>query len=461
MEGMNPGSAGIPQKLLFGSDYPYRDAERELGVEYGGAGLRASLALGGLSTVWGSAMLPYRQADITDWPITTQVLEPHYRAAVALTGLAAERDGLAELFPLFLDDPARLELSRQAKAMASAMAGNLAVLRANGIHHGRARVAIQGAGSAGGCVHCGLCMYGCAYGCIYNSATTVTRWATNPNFKYQPDVVVDSVAESSGSASVRGHRRGTDEPLEFEVDRVYLAAGVVATTGVLLRSLVHRNSPVFLKDSQYFLLPALLMKRVCGVRSEPLHALSQLFVELLDATISPHTVHLQLYTYNDLIGRSVQNMLGPLKRPLDFLARELEGRLVLFQGFVHSADSSQIAVTLTAADKLELKPVINPRARETVGKVVRKLLRNSPRLGAVPLPMMLQFAAPGRSFHAGGSFPMRANPNALETDTLGRPGGWKRIHAVDATVFPSVAATTITFTAMANAHRIATETCRQ
>ena len=42
-------------------------------------------------------------------------------------------------------------------------------------------------------------------------------------------------------------------------------------------------------------------------------------------------------------------------------------------------------------------------------------------------------------------------------DPLGRPQGWSRVHAVDASVLPSVPATTITFSVMANAHRIGWE----
>jgi choline dehydrogenase-like flavoprotein len=50
---------------------------------------------------------------------------------------------------------------------------------------------------------------------------------------------------------------------------------------------------------------------------------------------------------------------------------------------------------------------------------------------------------------------MRQNPGPFETDTLGRPFGWQRLHVVDSTVFPTIPATTITFSVMANAHRIA------
>jgi choline dehydrogenase-like flavoprotein len=189
-----------------------------------------------------------------------------------------------------------------------------------------------------------------------------------------------------------------------------------------------------------------------------LHALSQIFIEIF----SPQTVHLQVYSYNDLIGKAVRKSLGPLRNTLESLARELENRLLLIQGFLHSDHSSQIAVTLRSSsggtpERLELKPIINPEARKAVGSVVRKLMKNSLKLGAIPLPMLLQFAEPGRSFHSGGTFPMRDNPGEFETDILGRPSGWKRIHAVDATVFPSIAATTITLTAMANAHRIGSQ----
>ena len=72
----------------------------------------------------------------------------------------------------------------------------------------------------------------------------------------------------------------------------------------------------------------------------------------------------------------------------------------------------------------------------------------------------LKIAEPGRSFHSGGSFPMSKEPRGFQTDLLGRLPGWKRIYAVDATVFPSIPATTITFSAMANAHRIGWEAAR-
>ena len=50
-----------------------------------------------------------------------------------------------------------------------------------------------------------------------------------------------------------------------------------------------------------------------------------------------------------------------------------------------------------------------------------------------------------------------AGHTELGTDRLGRLRRWTNIHLVDASVFPTVPATTFTLTIMANAHRIATE----
>ena len=462
MEGNGQDTKEIPLKFKFGSNYPYRDTESHLGVSYNGVGLRASLALGGLSTVWGAAMLPYSGEDIADWPISIQQLRPHYEAVLRLTGLSAQRDDLTERLPLFTESAGHLMPSRQASSMWRTLCRNRHKLRDAGIFYGHARLAIKAARDPqdSGCLYCGMCMYGCPYGYIYSSEHTLAQLQRNQQFSYQPDVVVTTLQEAADHVIVRGYHRLTGQPIDVKAERVYLAAGVIATTGILLRSMGAYERSITMKDSQYFLLPLALTARIPNVRDERLHTLSQIFLEILDREISPYSVHLQVYSFNSLIGRLVRNSMGPLASVFELLAREIEGRLMLVQGYLHSAQSGGIALTLRGdpgKESLQLAPAINPETKRVVHKVVRKLLKNSFKLGAVPLPPLLKVASPGRGFHAGGTFPMRKTPGEFETDICGRPRGWKRVHAVDATVLPSIAATTITFTVMANAHRIAFE----
>ena len=457
--GMDADATGVPLKLLFGSDFPYRETEEKISWRGRGIGLRPSLALGGLSNVWGAAMLPYRDEDIAGWPVNNSELAQHYRAVTAITGLAAQRDDLAEIFPLHCENPGDLRPSRQANLLLGNLQHHRDVLRGRGWGFGRARVAVRAASDAkgGGCVRCGFCLYGCPYGCIYNAADTVRELRAEKHFTYQCDVIVTRLREDSEKVFIEGFHRSTRAPLTFEADRVYLAAGVIPTAQIILRSQNAYDQPLTLRDSQYFLFPLVLARRTRAVATEELYTLSQLFIELSNPKISRRSVHLQIYTYSDTIGQAVRKSLGPLKR----FARPLEERMVVIQGYLHSDESPTIAMTLKRDDEndfLQLDAQPNPETRRTVKKVLGEMLRQSWRLGGIVVPPMLQMAEPGRGYHCGGSIPMRENPKPFESDRLGRPHGWSRIHAVDASVLPSVPATTITFSVMANAHRIGWET---
>ena len=90
----------------------------------------------------------------------------------------------------------------------------------------------------------------------------------------------------------------------------------------------------------------------------------------------------------------------------------------------------------------------------------RAMRQSSPQhaweaLRASPIPFLTRIGLPGKSYHAGGAFPMRRDPGARESDLLGRPMGLTRVHLIDSSVFPTIPATNITLTLMANAHRIA------
>jgi hypothetical protein len=466
--GMNPDVGGVPLKLVYGSDFAYREADKEFGVHYDNVGLRPSLAKGGLSNVWGAAMMPFLEGDLDEWPFKPSTLAPHYAAVLRFTGLAACRDNLEGLFPLYTDDFTDLRPSGQGQRLLERMERNRENLARAGLRFGRSRLAVRGnlPSADGGCVYCRLCMYGCPYGYIYTSADTVTQLLSNPNFSYQSGVVVDQVRESAQGAEVLGYDQATRRPLAWQGGRAFLAAGTIATTRILLRSLAAYDQTVWLKDSQYFLVPLMLFRKVRGAGREWLHGLCQIFLELSDPLGRETSEHVQIYSNSDLISQAVAGTFGPLQRPLGFLVRDLQERLLVAQGYVHSRHSSRIAVCLRKPDaagkeRLELRAEVNPAAGARVRKLVFKLCKQAWRIGAMPLPPMLKIAEPGRSFHSGGSFPMSRDPRGYQTDLLGRPPGWKRIHAVDATVFPSIPATTITFSAMANAHRIGSEAARQ
>lgn len=462
-DGMISSPKGVPLKYCCGSDFPYRFADAHMPTRPEGVNQRLSLALGGLSTVWGASMMPFETRDMFRWPVTAEDLAPHYRSVLSFLPQAGTRDALDSTWPLYGQDLVDLELSVQGQKLLAALDRRREALSAAGIRFGRARLGVAGRGphSGQGCVYCGLCLYGCPHELIYNSAFTLERLREHPRFTYRGGVVVDRVREEDRQVVIEARELETLRPFRLTAARLCLACGAMASTYLLMRSLDLYDRPLTLQDSQYYLFPLLRLAGGGDVFRERLHTLAQLFLEVRDERISPATMHLQLYSYNDLMLDAMRRMTGRAYALFRWPIRALLRRMIIVQGYLHSDLSPCIEVVLERASG-DQPPVlaVRRRAREidtakTVRRLVGKLRWNLLPLATVPLKMMLQVEQAGRGYHTGGSFPMSRNPGPLESDLLGRPAGLRRVHAVDSTTFPCVPATTITFTAMANAHRIA------
>jgi choline dehydrogenase-like flavoprotein len=456
-------SEGAPLKLLFGSDYAYRDTDALQPVVTEGVDAYRALAAGGLSALWGAAILPYADADFDEWPVTAAEMHRHYVSALQLTGLAAAEDGLAPLYPLHVPPTATLEMSAQARAVMNRMTQHADALRQRRVYFGKARLAIgEPPGAVRSCVHCGMCLYGCPYGLIYSARSTLRhRLARSESFRYVPGVVVRTLTEAGGRVTIEGVSRDTGQPQRLDATRVYLATGPLASTAILLASLREHTGAVTFAQSDHFLLPMRLQQPPRGVDRERLHTLSQIFLEILDPEVSRRGVHLQVYTYNDLYARMAQDKLGRLYPLLAPAVARLIDRVAVVKGYLHSAESAGIRATLEPGSnaRLHLAAVANPASDRVIGAVTRLLSRARGEIGAAPIRLGLRKGLPGSGVHVGGSFPMRRRPGPLETDPLGVPTRFSRVHVVDATTFPSMPAAPPTLTIMANAFRIAEASC--
>jgi len=455
-ENMDATPEGVPLKVDYGSDFPYRGVDTYLPVDTTGFSAPPSLAVGGLGNVWGASMLPFRADDIAGWPVSIADLAPHHEAVLDFVPMAATRDPIEAVLPLYSRRFQPLRTSRQASAFMKDLAANREALAEEGITTGSSRLAVraQAAEEGPGCVYCGLCMYGCPYGAIYNPASTLERLRENPSFEY-----VDKVVEQRGRVRIMATSMDDGGALTFEAERMHLACGVLSSTRILLHSMGAHDIPLPMSDSQCYLFPLLRYSMPAGVESERLHTLAQAFLEIRDARISAHSIHLQVYSYNDLLPSAVGGFLGPLAGMALPAVSQLAGRLLIVQGYLHSSISAAISVTLSpstnaARTRLKVEARAVPATKQAVGSVLAKLMRNRRHLHALPIGLMLKMALPGRGYHSGGTFPMSERPAEFQRDLLGRPHGFERVHVVDSTVFPTIPATTITLSTMANAHRI-------
>lgn len=453
----------VHSKLSYGSAYSFGSGFDSLDIRWNGkSGFNHSLALGGLSNVWGSSLLAYRQEDMVDWPVSVAELASHYRAVMDFVPSTAVPDRLEKVLPSYSEQNNPLPPSRQGRALLDDLESGHQGLRAAGLHFGRGRLAIQAAGGHGRrpCAQCALCLSGCPYDLIYSSARTVRELVATGLVDYKRGYVVERFESTADGAVVSGRIDGTAERFSIPAKRVFIAAGVLPTAMITLESLNARDRPIRLLDSQYFIYPLLRFASTDGVETERMHTSTQVFLEIDDPSVSGHLVHLQIYGYSSFLHNELNRTF--LSFPLRFgpFRRNFLGRLLIAQGFIHSSESGHINLTLrTGPDgktHLDCTTSRSPEVFMTALRVGAKLTAHAKKLRAIPLLPGLKFPNPGSGYHSGGSFPMSATPGEFQTDLLGRLPGHPHVHIVDSSVLPSIAATSVTFTVMANAHRIAT-----
>lgn len=272
---------GVNLKYIYGSDYPYRGMDQYTQVN--GAKVSHSLAKGGLSTVWGASILPYRESDIKEWPISIRDLTPHYRAALSLLPLSGRRDGLRDALSTHAEFQQHLTQCHQISEFMADLDNNRNSLRAKDIYFGYSRLAVRVSqnGEGPGCSYCGMCLYGCPYGNIYSAASTVNEFMKHKNFNYRKDVLVERIIEGGSQVTIHARSVENSEKLNFHGSLVFLAAGVFSSTRILLRSLEAFGCPVKIQHSEHFQIPLIRYQRTPNVRTEDLYTLAQLSLLLL------------------------------------------------------------------------------------------------------------------------------------------------------------------------------------
>ncbi|MGA2837813.1 MAG: 4Fe-4S ferredoxin [Acidimicrobiales bacterium] len=456
------GRRGLPEKRSYGSDYPFEDVGQLADVRALSHANRTvvSGAYGGLSNIWGSQVMPFTPATFDRWPVTYSEMEPFYRSVLTAIPFAADDDAIAEHFPLIAESDPLPQLAPRTQAVLDAFERRRAEFERYGVVVGRARLAFE----ARSCVRCGLCMTGCPYGLIYSAAHTFDRLRNDGRVDYHGGLQVIDVGQVGDRPFVTARDLTDGSMHRFEADRVYLACGAVGTTRLVLDALRLYDEDVSMAESAQFVMPMLSSKPTPDPEVSTEFTLNQfnMLVALDRRWLDVSQIH--FYPHNAAIADALPAALrsGP-GRPV---GTQVLRRLTVGLGYLPSWESPAMRIRVEPPRGPELAAGVlisgdeQPAGtNQMLRRVVRRMLRIAPGIDLWPILPMTSLSAPGKSYHFGGSLPHRTGPvdGPLTTDRLGRLSRWSRVHAVDASVFPTVPATTFTLTIMANANRIASE----
>jgi choline dehydrogenase-like flavoprotein len=428
----------------------FTDANR---IEADGFVPIGSLAVGGLSNAWGCGVARLSGADFSGFPFGEDALLPSFEAVARRIGISGRSDDdLAAFFGVDAWAQSPIAMDALHERLFDRYRRRRDTLRAGGFSLGRTRLAVLSETGLAGrlpCTRQGSCLWGCAREALYSARYELRQLALRPSFLHRPGFIVEKLVRRGSGWLVCGKDRvtGTDESIAAR--RVVMAAGTLASTAIVMRSL-----PGF-EQSRLLRLPmaafALWLPSFLGAARMPATGLAQLAFTLdgatsgaiFGATFSTHALPVAEFVRHAPIGR----------RNARRLFRALLSSTIVANCFFPSTLSD---------DTVRLGPdgtmrVIG-REKELWQRELdwaRQRLRTAfGRIGAVLLPTTFKPGQTGGDAHYAGSIPMRARPVRGETTTEAEVHGMPGVYVADGAAFPSLPVKSHTLALMACADRV-------
>lgn len=447
-----PSAKFIPRKSLVGSHYMYRSLDQGKDTENSEYAAPYSFALGGFSQSWGAAYSIPQSEDTNEWPIPREDLLLSLRNV--LSGLfVSEHPSSHPRFPNLATRSNPIPLTSSQKFLLQKLER-----ASNSLSDGVAMPA-RLLTDMTRCHNCGYCGSGCVYDAIFRAETKINEMRSKGVIDYLSDREVVLIEEHAGSVHIVCRNVKTLDLERLVVDRVFLAAGCVSSSKILMSSSGIADARVTVKRSGGFIRLYLVKERLEShwPDTNTQSALTLGFVH------RNRWAHQQIAQANDLLfsylrvpGRDAYK-----KSRSSVVSKFVAEQLIFVLSQLHSDFGSHYELQLTKDSNSNYQvsseyviPTKSKRVNSEIDKTIRKALRNENLLG---LPGLRFDSMQSAGFHLGCSFPMVSDVrNWNETDILGRPFGWERTHVVDSSIFPSIPGTGIGLLSMAFAYLITT-----
>jgi len=398
--------------------------------------------LGGLTRYWSANIFNFVEQDFSLWPISASELAPYYNKIAAETKISGSDDRLSEYFgtgwvnssritPLKAEE--HLTTKINAKQYPNLLAGSNRL----GI--------ITDAEHANSCVYCGQCFSGCFRDSIFNSWHAIRRLFSpqEPRIIYEQVIKIEIEIENGTKTIVTRTSRYSG------YDKVFLSAGCIATTEIVLRSLGLYDVTVTMCDNPVYVFPIVHPIRSYNLQNERYLAIASSVMALPPETPNEKYSHLLLGAFPDLMLRNV--LPDRFWRIGDKISNMARRAVSIGKLYLHGDFGPHYRLTLSKSDKLELHCEENPLAQEEAKRNRQKIRQALKSTGyhAVFSPWLeLATSAHYAGTLAYGNNTVEVKPNGEVMDG---------VYICDSSTFPESPAQPLTFTIMANAMRTAHE----
>lgn len=411
-----------------------------------------SLAVGGLSNAWGCGVARLSASECETFPFDYTDLLHSYEAVTRRIGISGQcDDDLIDYFGLDSWAQPAVKLDPLHQFLYQRYRHKQKHLLKMNFRLGRSRLAVLSHihNERDGCEYLGNCLWGCKHRALYSASDELAQLKKSNQIYHQKGFVVEKIKKTESLLLIEGTEIATKIKRTISAHKVILAAGTLASTGIVLRSLnLKTRLPLHSSPYANFLL---WLPHFIGDIARPAFGLGQLsFTLKLDHNTTAFGSMLSTH------GIPVSEFLShlPCKRRFGIdILKVLLPSCIVGNVFLPSTFSNS-TVQLMSDNTIMIDGAYHSHIKTHLTRLQSELRKIYLKLGAILLPKSFNMGLPGSDFHYFGTLPMRAVPSSNETDALGQIPGFSGVHIVDGSSLPIHTEKFHTLTIMANADRV-------
>lgn len=445
-------SSVSPKLRIPTLEYVFRDFEKSFSVDSDNFFYTGSMATGGLSNAWGAGVAALSPADlIKEYGSAYREMLTSYANVSPRLGISGSNaDKLSTYFNVDrwadkgvdLDDLPKYILEEYDNKSES-----------SDVVLGRARIAVlsKPKDDRKECDSLGNCLWGCKNESIYSAKYEMRSLMKSSNFKVINGVAVTNIKSNENRVYVSGFDQNGGE-ITFDANSVFLGAGTLSTSKILVKSLAMRNSELRIQScpTAAFLLfvPRFFGRKV----SKSEFGLGQVSFKVkltkkLDGFGSFFgTQGLPLYEF-------VRHLPIGISSGARFLSSIINSCMVGNLFLPGTLSTSKMIVD--ERGEISLSGSYDDSYRKLGSNAKIKLVKQFARMKCFMVPFSFKFTEPGACIHYASTFPISESNEIGTCRKSGEVVGLKNVYVVDGASLPSLSEKSHTLTIMANSDRIA------
>lgn len=404
-----------------------------------------ALISGGLSNIWGAGVAVYDDNDLSDWPISYQDLQNSYATVIKRIGVSGSPKNIPSDLSALLQPELRMDSNCQ-YLMDKFLRSDPVNLDLWPSHNA---VITESMDSRLPCNLSGTCFWGCERHSIWNARMDIDKLKKYPNFTYVPGIFVQTLEHKNTGWTCLSRNIATQENVKFEAAKVFLGAGTIGSTRIVLSTFKEFNATLTLQSNPCAVFMLYLPKHFRR-KKENAYGMAQLsFSSHGDEKVHGNLFNASLIPSSAYIGASML----PAAITSRILACILPASVAANCFF--SGNLSNHTLRISDNDEMTIYGNYHAHSRNVLKKQKILLSQSFKKLGAIMVPTSFRFGEKGGDIHYAASLPMTNNPQHFQTDKNGKLAGYDGLYIIDGSVFTNLPHKPLTLTIMANADRIA------